>query len=648
MNLDTTAIGVVHPFSRRVWVRSFVGYVAAVIAIRGLEIHPFHILLVLASLDLLASGSRAVDRILVAVATVVGFVPVFGWFALPVVIDPLAVVIGVWVVQLLDTHTRPSLRSGLQSVAVLPAVAAAVWNFQWWCGISKGRPAEVLERLIPIWDLSAHFNFFLTCLMKKTYIIATPPPAPNLRWEGTEYPAGIHYVWSRFAVTHRESVIDASERAIPIFANSIVVTVSVAILVIGFATARLADATHRRFAYGCIGSGAAVALLTLGPMSQTTYAGFANMAAVVISLAVFMTYFLREHSSAYVSAWTLGCAISGVAYNWYPIVLLLVPGSLLYIARMWRGKSWKAPVLFSAMVTLCSGPAVLQTFSLGVKHLELPGGVQSFPNGIFAFLLLATFSLSVVCWTRVELRSLAVLAVAPLIACLAIGIRLRIVTGSYPYYFHKASLFIGTAAALIMILGGVFLVERVASSSPSKSQLPQSRFSFVGGALVLGFSLTYIFGYWGIDYPTFSGGGTAVGVLTRNDITKGDTNFAPTAELVIRKIKEVRALPIEERSCLTMIIPLRLGAKPDSPIGTWQLTLTNVWFHGLTESYTFQAKEQAYMTPNVASALGSETDLLDAIVKTYDPQSNCIYSSDFIVDRLPLFGPKWRTKSLEK
>ena len=136
--------------------------------------------------------------------------------------------------------------------------------------------------------------------------------------------------------------------------------------------------------------------------------------------------------------------------------------------------------------------------------------------------------------------------------------------------------------------------------------------------------------------------------MTRNDITKGDTNFAPTAELVIRKIKEVRALPIEERSCLTMIIPLRLGAKPDSPIGTWQLTLTNVWFHGLTESYTFQAKEQAYMTPNVASALGSETDLLDAIVKTYDPQSNCIYSSDFIVDRLPLFGPKWRTKSLEK
>ena len=95
MNLDTTAIGVVHSFPRRVWVRSFVGYVAAVIAIRGLEVHPFHILLVLASLDLLASGSRAVDRILVAVATVVGFVPVFGWFALPVVIDPLAVVIGV-------------------------------------------------------------------------------------------------------------------------------------------------------------------------------------------------------------------------------------------------------------------------------------------------------------------------------------------------------------------------------------------------------------------------------------------------------------------------------------------------------------------------------------------------------------------------
>jgi hypothetical protein len=165
---------------------------------------------------------------------------------------------------------------------------------------------------------------------------------------------------------------------------------------------------------------------------------------------------------------------------------------------------------------------------------------------------------------------------------------------------------------------------------------------------VIGFALTHTFGYWGIDYPTFSGGSTAIGVLTRNDITKGDTNYLPAAELVVQEIKEVRVLPNHEKSCLTMIIPLRVGARPDAPIAPWQLTLTNVWFHALTESYTVQAMEQAYMTPNVAPALDNEADLVNAIVKTYDPQSNCIYSTNFVVDRLQQLGPQWRTRSLEK
>ena len=628
--------------------RYVAGVVVSVLVVQGLGVHPFVLLLSLAIAELLLSDNRAIDRILVAVATVVGMVPVFGWFAMPVLLDPLSLVIGVWVVRLIEERSRPTLQKMWKSVVVLPAVMAAALNFQWWCGISKGRPAVVLERLIPIWDLSAHFNFFLTCLLKKTYIIATPKPAPGLWWEGTEYPAGIHYVWSRFAETHREAVIKSTERAIPIFANSIVVTVSVAILVIGLAAVRMASTAHRKFGYGCIGSGMAVALLTFGPMSQTVYAGFANMAAVVISLAIFVTFLFRGHTSIVVQAWVLGCSISGVAYNWYPIVLLLVPASVLFMIRLWRDNSWKSAVFFGVLVSVCAGPAVIQTFSLGVKHLELPGGVQTFPNGLLAVFLLASFGLSLMCWSRAELRPLALLGVMPLIVELAIGIRLRFVTGSYPYYFHKASLFIGSAAALTVILGGLFLVERVMTVVSVQNQSTRTQLGFIGALFVIGFSLTHTFGYWGIDYPALSGGSTAVGVLARNDITNGDTNFSPSAELVIKKIREVRALPIKEKSCLTMIIPSWLGAKPNSPIGDWQLTLTNVWFHGLTESYTFQAKEQAYMTPNVAPALGDETELVKAIVKTFDPGSNCIYSTEFVIRKLHALGPQWRTKSLEK
>jgi hypothetical protein len=628
-------------------VKIVIGYVSAISLTQGLGLHPFHLLLAIAIIDLFFLGNEAVDRILAVIASVVGMVPVFGWFAMPVLIDPLSLVIGVWTVFLTGELAHLRKPPSLQSIAALPPLFSAALSFQWWSGLSKGSPAEVLERLIPIWDLSAHFNFFLTCFLKKTYIIATPPPAPNLRWEGTEYPAGIHYVWARFAATHRNSVIRETERAIPIFANSIVVTVSVAIAVVGLAAVRLSGSNYRRLAYGCIGSGIAVALLTFGPMSQTIYAGFANMAAVVVCLAIFVTFLLKEHGSPIVSAWVIGCSIVGVAYNWYPIALLLSPAVLLFMVRAWRGQSWKIPVIFSAFVGLGAGPAVLQTLSLGVEHLELPGGVQPFPHGLFVSVLLAAFGMSLMCWNTDKLLPLALVGATPLIAAVALGVRLRVVTDSYPYYFHKASLFIGTSAVLVVILGGVFVTEHAISTNPGVLNSQRSKLGFVSGALVIGFGLTHTFGYWGPDYPTFSGGGTALGVLTRNDIMKGDTNYALTAELVIDKISEVRALSIEERSCLTMIIPLRLGAEPGTPIYEWQLTLTNVWFHGLTESYTFQAKEQAYMAPWIAPSLGSESDLVNAIVNVYDPQSNCIYSSEYVIRELQALGPQWRTRSLE-
>ena len=82
-------------------------------------------------------------------------------------------------------------------------------------------------------------------------------------------------------------------------------------------------------------------------------------------------------------------------------------------------------------------------------------------------------------------------------------------------------------------------------------------------------------------------------------------------------------------------------------MGPWSLTLYNVWFHGLTGSYTFQAKEQAYMTPHVASAAGNENDLVSAIEKTFDPSSVCIYTSRPVTDELRRRSDRWQLKSLE-
>lgn len=615
-------------------------------AVHWVGLHHFHALLALAALDVATNGRNATDRILVSLATVVGAVPVFGWVAWPSVVDPLVLVIALWFVSILSsrmTDRVPVRWTG----EVVPAAIGAVFTYQWWCGMSKGSPATVLERLAPIWDLSAHFNFYLTCLMKRTYIIATDPPGQGLRWEGTEYPAGIHYVWARFAENSRDAVITQSDRAIPIFANSVVVTIAVAVGVIGLCTARLANDGWRRTSLAIIGTGVGAGIVALGPMSQAAYAGFANMTPVAIGVALFATFFLRPHENERVQLWVLGCSTVAVIYNWYPISTLLLPAYFVVVTRFVKGGRRRDAVLLSALIAVGGGPAVLQTLSLGVKHLELPGGVQQFSPGLFAVLLLGSFALGLFLIGNRRFRATSALLFTPLVGALALGIRLRLATDSYPYYFHKASLFIGTSAALFLCFVIVYIVTEAMPENHEGGRGVRAGGLQFASALVLAVAISQTFGYWGVDYPAFAGGSTSVAVLTRNEITKGDTNLAQTAELVVKKAREVRSLPIKERSCLNMVIPSRVGAKPDSPVGPWNLTLYNVWFHGLTQSYTFQAKEQAYMTPNVAPALGNESDLVAKIVDTFDPGSVCIFSTEVVVMKLRDLSDRWQLKSFE-
>ena len=162
-----------------------------------------------------------------------------------------------------------------------------------------------------------------------------------------------------------------------------------------------------------------------------------------------------------------------------------------------------------------------------------------------------------------------------------------------------------------------------------------------------------LFGYWGPDYPTLAGGSTTAGVLYRNDMTRGSNDFLPSAELVVRESKRVMNRPIRERSCLTLMIPDRLGVLPTSDpkfggtANTWKDVLANIWFHSLTKSYTRAAKEQAYMTPNIADASSNEESLADKISITFDKKSVCVFSSHEVNQRLNSLNPEWITRDFE-
>lgn len=371
------------------------------------------------------------------------------------------------------------------------------------------------------------------------------------------------------------------------------------------------------------------------------------MSAVLIGVVVFASFFLRPVPQSQLQFWILGCATLTVLYNWYPIALLLIPALASSFYGFLRRESKPRVILLGLLFSLLGTPPILQTLSLGIEHVEEPGGVQPFPPGVLAFVLLLSFSLSLVAAGMKDSWRVTVLNFTPLLFVLAFGIYLESQTGTYPYYFHKASLMVGSSAALFALMSMIALFEEWnPSQSVGRQRIRGKVFSTVGASF-LGLGLTYSFGYWGIGYPALSGTNTSIGVLTRNEITKGGTEFLPLAQLVVSRANKDLSLATKEKSCLTLLVPERIGAQEGSKYGPWTLTLYNVWYHSLTSSYTLQAMEQAYMSPNVAPAAGNEADFVSAIEKTYDPSSVCIYSTDKVINELRQRSDRWTLKSLE-
>ena len=606
-------------------------------------IHPFAALVFLAAFDLLANGRRGVDRVLLASVAVLGVVPAFGWVRLPDFLEPLSIVTGTWLVWSFSGSRNEWRRVPVDALAAVPPVVGAVVTYQWWCGISKGSPTQVLERLLPIWDHSAHFNFFLMNLSKGTYISRAGGGPGPLAWQGSEYPTGIHYVWSSFATSSRELIIQHTDRAIPVYANSVVVTMAVTVLLVGLAIGRLATTTHRRFAFAAVGTGLIVGVVTLGPVSQTVYAGFANTPVVLVGVVVVVSFTIRPWGNPFLQVFTLGAGSLVLLYNWYPTFLLVFPVLLLQAIRMIRAGN-KLPTFAIGIPCAIAGILpVLQTLSLGVTHLNTQGGVQPLPSGVLVAVALLTVSLGVHALSDDDGWTTFLLCIPTPVFLFALALRLRMSTGGYPYYFHKASIFAIPIALIVVVAVMASRADKRAASGESRTN---QRVAFVAASLVAAIGISQVFGYWGLDYPTFSAGGTAIGVLSRNDITKREKQYLPTAKIIIRESEAVRNLPIETRSCLTMVIPARIGILSGIPDNPWKDTLSNVWFHALTDSYTIEAQAQAFMTTNVAPALGNEADLVNAISKTFDPPSVCIFSTPYVTSQLNERRQDWTTRDL--
>jgi len=492
--------------------------------------------------------------------------------------------------------------------------------------------------------LIAHFNFFFSSLVSGQYLPRIPIAEGASPWSGQEYPSGIHYLFGLFARQNKDKIIENPESAIPIFANSIVVALAFSIFVAAICGWRLAEKRLFQFSYSAITAGLACALITLGPISQSISTGFANMPAVLIPLFILVSTHLRPLRNSNQQLVVVTACVAAIAFNWYPIAVLISP---LVVTQFWRLKNDGVKlnsVVASLAIIVLVAPPVIQTLSLGVSHLNLSGGIQPFPPGLLVTFLFASCSVAIGSLLSSRVRIDFVTAnIVPFIFAVTFFIWSQTRPQGYSYYFHKSMLFVAVYSAMTVL----YSVLRLCSNFESKLQ-PKVLHQWLPmaiGSIVLGVGLSQTLGYWGPNYPTFSGASTAYGVLNRNEITKRSQHHLENSKQILETLSRTRNLPFFERECVVLVVPADSESTPSNNYAPSIAVLTNIWYHALSQSYTETAAERTSLMAGLSSYT-DEASIAESIEAIFDSDLDCIYSTAGVIEVLNAGNTQWNLNRL--
>lgn len=606
-------------------------------------VHPFMLLVIVLFLDQILSPEDLLDRVLVVCASIFGLFPVLGWIHKADLLAPVELVSAIWLMVIgVNIHKR-----GLRlpnSIMVMPAFAGGI-TYLWWRAIATGTPAEVLMRLFPQWDNSSHFTFFYSGLINRQYLFEASQHPGDLMMMGREYPTGIHFVWSLFSSPQREFLAINSAKAIPIFAHSVTITLAISAAVAVVAIARIGNNHRQKFFAGVIGVGISLGLITYGPLSQTISSGFSNMPAVVVGAFIVNSVGIKPLKNQMLQWLVLIGGTFSVLYNWYPVVLLLSPILVVAYIRMIRSKRWYISLAVVSVTVIGGLPPVLQTVSLGISHLSVPGGITSFPKPLGLTILLGSFAFGVYLIVQSAQIVNGLTLVFPFLLNFGLALYLRLSTGEYPYYFQKFFL-------LVCVTTGVLLTMNFVSHLGSDEQLINSAIQknlliTLPIYVALAMALANMSGYVGPDREKFATDDQALGVTARNEIVSRKWIYEPTMDLILRSAERVNSEPLERKSCYTLFIPDRLGATGKAEQLPWKELLSNVWFHGLTNSYTIEAYQNSYSAPLVTQSLIDEARLVEVIAVSWPKASVCPITSASVVKGLKRLNPQWRTIAID-
>lgn len=594
-------------------------------------------------LEVVNRGNRWSEDLLVGFVAIFGLVPVFGWIDLPSFFNPVIAVCTIWIFILLRFPKR-NVRNGL--VATTGPVSSFLFTYFWWHELTLGGPINVFSRLFPIWDMSAHFYFFIANLEHNKFIplAKTPLDLGHNKWAGVEYPTGIHYVWTRLATSHSDAFLAKPTEAIPFFATSVVFTYAVCLGIIAIAVGRACADRRYRWHTTFFSFGLSTFSIGLGVLSQTITSGFVNIAVVLAACAVIASLLINPLTQGITQNLALGSSVLVIAYNWYPVLLLVAPAMLVFLILQCRQLKLRAIISFLLLwigVTAVGVAPIIQTFSLGITHLTVDGGVQAIAPSISILILLGCGLFCLLQFKNLSIVNRTLL-ISPAAVHISFFLFFRITEGDFRYYFQKINIFTVLFALCVLCVSLVDLVTKNLATKPFlDSRKSQLRNSFV--VLLCTLLVTYIFGYIGPDSEKFAGDDSLTGLARKSRTTSVDPISQINANIISRAAEQIIDLPIDQKAWAMLALPKRLTKT--QPNDGSVIILSNVWLHSLSKSQTLTAFETSYVAGNleIRKSLLSDDAIAKELPNIFQPDSVTVFSTNRVISLLKGQAYKWKT-----
>lgn len=294
--------------------------------VRGWGVGVPVIALVVAAVLLVPSARHVSGRVVINGSLAITVVPVLAAFPLPISLNPGALLAAVSVASLVLSVRRAGLLPAAGPIDLLVPAAAGVAALAVKDWLSAETPQGALVRLLPGADYSGHFDMF-ELLRQHGKTIADLGPGPDgSPWVYHGYPMGYHALCAMVADLMGRSSGALHDLVLFAQVNGVVVALGCTVLVAGLCSL---PGLRSSPGYAAVAVPLVLSIVLTGVGGASISEGFVNFWLAAVLAATSVVVARLEDSSWAIRLVAVQCLLAGVAFAWFPVVVLAAPAVLM-------------------------------------------------------------------------------------------------------------------------------------------------------------------------------------------------------------------------------------------------------------------------------------------------------------------------------